>query len=117
MNRTSRTDEPDLGDGYNQSPNALSNDLTTNQDLNGLVNSRSLRRGDELSIHSPGNHSEADMAIVDADAKGPPPAVVLPSKGELHRQPRPGGEAGFQVPCVVANTGTAALCTARGNLR
>ncbi|KAH7114792.1 transporter smf2 [Dactylonectria macrodidyma] len=33
-------------DGYNQSPNPLSNDLTTNQDLNGIANSRELRRED-----------------------------------------------------------------------
>ncbi|KAI2636714.1 natural resistance-associated macrophage protein-domain-containing protein [Xylaria nigripes] len=44
MNRTSRTDEPYEGDdGFNQSPNALSNDLVTNQDLNGIVNAREHR--------------------------------------------------------------------------
>ena len=43
MNRTSRTEEPYEGDGYNQSPNPLSNDLTTNQDFNGVVNSRELK--------------------------------------------------------------------------
>ncbi|KAH6885423.1 metal ion transporter metal ion transporter [Thelonectria olida] len=46
MNRTSRTEEPYQGDGLNQSPNPLSNDLTTNEDLNGLVNSRQLKRDD-----------------------------------------------------------------------
>lgn len=44
MNRPSRTDEPQPGDGYNQSPPHLSNDLTTNQDLNGISNTRALRR-------------------------------------------------------------------------
>ncbi|OLN93193.1 Manganese transporter SMF1-like protein 2 [Colletotrichum chlorophyti] len=45
MNRPSRTDEPYEGEGYNQSPNPLSNDLTTNEDLNGLVNTRELEPG------------------------------------------------------------------------
>lgn len=36
----SRTDEPYKGEGYNQSPDALSADLTTNQDLNGIANTR-----------------------------------------------------------------------------
>ncbi|KAI0899186.1 natural resistance-associated macrophage protein [Annulohypoxylon nitens] len=40
MNKTSRTNEPLEGDGFNQNPDQLSNDLTTNQDLNGIVNSR-----------------------------------------------------------------------------
>ncbi|GJC99043.1 metal ion transporter metal ion transporter [Colletotrichum higginsianum] len=42
MNRPSRTDEPYEGEGYNQSPSPLSNDLTTNEDLNGTVNAREL---------------------------------------------------------------------------
>lgn len=45
MNKTSRTDEPRKSDGYNQSPRSLSNDLTTNADLNGISNSREVRRG------------------------------------------------------------------------
>ncbi|KAI0876777.1 natural resistance-associated macrophage protein-domain-containing protein [Hypoxylon argillaceum] len=44
MNQTSRTDEPYEGDGLNQSPNAFSNDLVTNQDMNGIANARE-RRG------------------------------------------------------------------------
>ncbi|KAK1473225.1 metal ion transporter metal ion transporter [Colletotrichum tamarilloi] len=47
MNRPSRTDEPYEGEGYNQSPNDLSNDLTTNQDLNGIVNARALEPGED----------------------------------------------------------------------
>jgi hypothetical protein len=47
MNKTSHTDEPFEGDdGYNQSPNPNSNALTTNQDFNGLVNSRAALNGD-----------------------------------------------------------------------
>ncbi|KAI1416588.1 natural resistance-associated macrophage protein [Hypoxylon sp. FL1857] len=46
MNQTSRTDEPYEGEGLNQSPNAFSNDLVTNQDLNGIANAREHRGGD-----------------------------------------------------------------------
>ena len=58
MNRPSRTDEPQKGDGYNQSPNAFSNDLTTNQDLNGIANARELTREEAPSIQNspPENH-------------------------------------------------------------
>lgn len=47
MNRTARTDEPYEGEltGYNQSPNPLSPALTTNRDLNGIVNIREQREG------------------------------------------------------------------------
>lgn len=41
----SRTDEPYPGEGYNQSPNHLAADLTTNQDLNGIANTRTVRNG------------------------------------------------------------------------
>ncbi|KAG7124731.1 Manganese transporter SMF1 like protein [Verticillium longisporum] len=48
MNRPSRTDEPYEGEGHNQSPNSLPNDLTTNEDLNGIANAREARQNDEL---------------------------------------------------------------------
>lgn len=41
----SRTDEPRKSQGFNQSPNPLSADLTTNQDLDGIVNQRENRSG------------------------------------------------------------------------
>jgi metal iron transporter len=47
MNRPSRTDEPQAGDGYNQNPPRISNDLTTDQDLNGISNVRALRDGQQ----------------------------------------------------------------------
>ncbi|CAK7209918.1 NRAMP-like transporter smf-3 [Sporothrix curviconia] len=53
MNRPSRTDELPRSDGMNQSPNALSNDLTTNEDLNGVANGRHLRR----SVSPPIQHA------------------------------------------------------------
>jgi metal iron transporter len=52
MNRTSRTDEPYEGDGLNQSPNAFSNDLVTNQDLNGIANARERRGRHSRSMDS-----------------------------------------------------------------
>lgn len=46
----SRTDEPYEGQGHNQSPNHLAADLTTNQDLNGIANSRETRNRDARAI-------------------------------------------------------------------
>lgn len=43
MNCPSRTEEPE-GTGFNQNPSSLAADLTTRQDLNGIANSRVLRR-------------------------------------------------------------------------
>lgn len=62
MNCPSRTDEPPRSDGHNQSPNPLSNDLTTNQDLNGMANARRLRRTAALPLQSAGLDDDADSA-------------------------------------------------------
>ncbi|TKW48494.1 Manganese transporter SMF1, partial [Colletotrichum tanaceti] len=64
MNRPSRTDEPYEGEGYNQSPSPLSNDLTTNEDLNGTVNARELEpaRDSKEALAGAG-----DVAITRAD--------------------------------------------------
>ena len=56
MNCPSRTDEPE-GTGYNQNPSPLAADLTTRQDLNGIANSRVLRR---IAIGDPGCVVEPD---------------------------------------------------------
>lgn len=40
MNCPSRTDEPAADDGWNQNPSELAADVTTRQDLNGIVNLR-----------------------------------------------------------------------------
>ncbi|KAK0387245.1 hypothetical protein NLU13_5558 [Sarocladium strictum] len=66
MNKTSHTDEPFEGDnGYNQSPSPLSNDLTTNEDLNGTVNNRALRERDAKS--QPGVHQDQMPVLNDSD--------------------------------------------------
>ncbi|KAI0553841.1 natural resistance-associated macrophage protein-domain-containing protein [Xylaria curta] len=54
MNRTSRTDEPYEGEGLNQSPNAFSNDLVTNQDMNGIANARERRGHTSRSMQDSG---------------------------------------------------------------
>jgi metal iron transporter len=51
MNCPSRTDEPE-GTGFNQNPSALAADLTTRQDLNGIANSRILRRMQDAEIEN-----------------------------------------------------------------
>ncbi|KAB5583283.1 hypothetical protein GE09DRAFT_295396 [Coniochaeta sp. 2T2.1] len=75
MNCPSRTDEPPVSDGYNQSPNQFSNDLTTNADLNGISNSRQ-RSDDALSIQNGGQSTEGpDIALTDD-----PHRTISPSK-------------------------------------
>ncbi|QSZ35010.1 hypothetical protein DSL72_007872 [Monilinia vaccinii-corymbosi] len=66
MNCPSRTDEPLEGDGYNQNPNALANDLTTREDLNGRANGRALRR----SLEDEGLESINDLVEDAGDGKG-----------------------------------------------
>ncbi|KAI1074165.1 natural resistance-associated macrophage protein [Whalleya microplaca] len=61
MNQTSRTDEPYEGEGLNQSPNAFSNDLVTNQDLNGIANAREQRGHDPRSTDSDGQPVAEDV--------------------------------------------------------
>ncbi|KAI0011522.1 natural resistance-associated macrophage protein [Xylariaceae sp. FL0662B] len=67
MNQTSRTDEPYEGEGLNQSPNAFSNDLVTNQDLNGIANARE-RRG----LDDPGRSTDSSGQPIAEDV---PPAI------------------------------------------
>lgn len=67
MNRTARTDEPYEGEltGYNQSPNPLSPALTTNRDLNGIVNIREQRdngQGAGLGDDSQNRENNAEPA-------------------------------------------------------
>jgi len=61
MNCPSRTDEPE-GTGFNQNPNFLAGALTTRNDLNGIANSRLLRR-----------NATTDVIIEDAVEDEPEP--------------------------------------------
>lgn len=64
MNKTSHTDEPlDGDDGYNQSPNPLSNDLTTNEDFNGIANSRVLGEHDSQSLQGTASAASQDTGV------------------------------------------------------
>lgn len=76
MNRPSRTDEPQPGDGYNQSPPHLSNDLTTNQDLNGISNTRALRRQERPMSMDSGQPDPPDSITPDGPSKPKDAAVV-----------------------------------------
>lgn len=58
----SRTDEPYEGEGYNQSPNHLAADLTTNADLSGIANTRETRNRDARTIASSSQALEDDGA-------------------------------------------------------
>jgi metal iron transporter len=70
----SRTDEPYEGEGYNQSPNHLAADLTTNQDLNGIANAREMRNPDVRTI---GSSSQALEDEANTAPDMPPTSAVL----------------------------------------
>ena len=79
MNCPSRTDEPE-GPGKNQQPNFLAADLTTREDLNGISNSRLLRRevSDEIQ------HAQEDGYPQDSTVKIPALAKVSKSGDDSH---------------------------------
>ncbi|OTB09581.1 hypothetical protein M426DRAFT_316133 [Hypoxylon sp. CI-4A] len=78
MNQTSRTDEPYEGDGLNQSPNAFSNDLVTNEDFNGIANTREHRGENSRSMDNSGQPvAEAVPPSIDKDLDGGAPAPGL----------------------------------------
>ncbi|KAF6803145.1 transporter protein smf2 [Colletotrichum musicola] len=98
MNRPSRTDEPYEGEGYNQNPNPLSNDLTTNEDLNGLVNTRVLKLDGEHDKSSP---DDADISRNDpiGDGRaGKPTATGVVASARTRRPGRPSGEGAASAP-------------------
>ncbi|KAI1810513.1 natural resistance-associated macrophage protein [Poronia punctata] len=80
MNKTSRTNEPYVGDGLNQSPDAMSNDLVTNQDLNGIANAREHLRGDSRDLDDSGQPVGMHEARASTDREGGHDAP-LPEKG------------------------------------
>ena len=106
MNKTSRTDEPLEGEGLNQSPNAFSNDLVTNQDLNGIANDREQRGRDprstrdsgQLEIEERPTMSDGDLASTSAEKlaleKGPVGAGQLPAEGWQGDDPSPSSSDG-----------------------
>ena len=110
MNCPSRTDEPPISDGYNQSPNPLSNDLTTNADLNGLANSRELRRTEPPSIQSAGqavgDEAGGDNATAEHPGSSPGPAATPPSKeGVFSGMPRVASQLAASAGSVFSSNG------------
>lgn len=94
MNCPSRTEEPE-GTGYNQNPSSLAADLTTRQDLNGIANTRVLRRIATGDIESVVEH------VPDDDVKKKEAAVAektLASDGHVG-----GGASSFEAVDLVAN--------------
>jgi metal iron transporter len=73
MNCPSRTEEPE-GTGFNQNPSALSADLTTREDLNGMANTRELRRISSTEI-------ESGIATNQDDAERGKNLITLGEKG------------------------------------
>ena len=83
MNCPSRTDEPLENDGWNQNPPPLAADLTTRQDLNGLVNRRTqhdsiLSLGDDRASDTHDRTLDPHLPRADTpeDFKGKPNADV-----------------------------------------
>lgn len=60
-----------MSDGYNQSPNQFSNDLTTNADLNGISNARQ-RDDDSLSLQNGGPSCVGPDIALAAEPDGRP---------------------------------------------
>jgi hypothetical protein len=82
MNRPSRTDEPFKGDGYNQSPNPFSNDLTTNKDLDSIANIRELRQENTKPLQGgqpPGNDDDGSNANSTGEKKPTLPLTNIDS--------------------------------------
>ncbi|KAL2050021.1 hypothetical protein ABVK25_009748 [Lepraria finkii] len=66
MNCPSRTDEPSEHDGYNQNPPSLAADLTTRQDLNGIVN---LRTDQDFGNEAEDAYTEATEAQIEGSSE------------------------------------------------
>ncbi|KAG4218807.1 hypothetical protein PC116_g32713 [Phytophthora cactorum] len=78
MNQTSRTDEPYEGEGLNQSPNAFSNDLVTNQDLNGIANAREHKGDTSRSMDNSGQPvTDHAPPSVEEDPDGTVPNLTI----------------------------------------
>nr|XP_036588725.1 transporter protein smf2 [Colletotrichum truncatum]KAF6800099.1 transporter protein smf2 [Colletotrichum truncatum] len=95
MNRPSRTDEPYEGEGYNQNPNPLSNDLTTNEDLNGLVNSRQLKSD---GSHDKTISDDADIPRASPSRDNDTEPGPLPASTKITILGRPSGDGASTAP-------------------
>jgi len=90
MNCPSRNDEPPHDHGWNQSPPIFSADLTTRQDLNGMVNLRATRTSNFSDLAS---KDDAADAVDDRHTEDPPPRLPLPSGSNGKTAPTPSERA------------------------
>ncbi|KIW25971.1 uncharacterized protein PV07_09104 [Cladophialophora immunda] len=72
MNCPSRTDDTEAHPDWNQNPHALSSDLTTRADLNGIVNLREERDTES----SPDNDAQEDIRVMPVDSPESPSHVL-----------------------------------------
>ncbi|KAK4461343.1 zinc-regulated transporter 2 [Cladorrhinum samala] len=125
MNRPSRTDDDFEHPTWNQNPPFLAPDLTTCQDLNGIVNAREQRNqgsGATNSFGFPNDEKSADPRSFEANTPRLPiaacamsgrpliaaPATALGGEGRARRSPRsiqpPSGWIGWIASVVVMST-------------
>jgi len=80
MNKPSRNDDVDAHPHWNQSPHALSGDLTTRADLNGIVNRREMRS----SVSDPDADQDFNDRISQPQVPRPPNSSSNRSKEHAH---------------------------------
>lgn len=90
MNCPSRNDEPPDDYGWNQSPPQFSADLTTRQDLNGMVNLRATRTSGSSNTT---RKDQAGDAVDGRHAKDRPPRLSVPSRSKGKTGPTPSERA------------------------
>ncbi|KAK3303334.1 natural resistance-associated macrophage protein-domain-containing protein [Chaetomium strumarium] len=78
MNRHSGTDERRAGDGCNQSPPQFSDHLTTNQDLDGISNTRAMLREEHPAMTDSGEADPPGPVSLDGSSKTGAAAVAEP---------------------------------------
>lgn len=81
MNCPSRTEEPE-GQGYNQNPSALSAELTTREDMNGIANARMLRRIANSEVENIVERDPDDDVSTNRQSKVIAPATKASHVGE-----------------------------------
>ncbi|EXJ70843.1 manganese transporter [Cladophialophora psammophila CBS 110553] len=82
MNCPSRTDDTEAHPDWNQNPQALSSDLTTRADFNGIVNLREERDTES----SPDNDAQEDLRVMPVD-NAESPSIVLKSPAAVKVDP------------------------------
>lgn len=99
MNCPSRTDEPPRDARWNQNPPGLSGDLTTRQDLNGIVN---LRTNQDSSKEADDDRAEGDGC--NANLRLPPKSFTpAESFDNCKQKPTSGYASGAYTPTATSN--------------